>query len=242
MSDKTNEEKLRILQERLSSIQQKKEVPQEEKIQQDKPVTPEFEEDLVSETETDTDSTKKKGSAWKIIFFLILFAFLGGFGYYFYDNDFEMESTINSIKEDFNDMYVSLFDEEEDEEEEDEEDEEEEEEEDDIDDDIDDDNKRKKKKKVIYYESSFDEEGKFIIVLKTFDKEELANNEAQKLNDECKFKEGEEDFKVFSLSARSNSEEEVFQTYIGPFNTKGEANQYKNSDELISNGKVIELQ
>ena len=36
MSDKTNEEKLRILQERLASIQQKKEIQQEEKIQQNK--------------------------------------------------------------------------------------------------------------------------------------------------------------------------------------------------------------
>ena len=47
MSDKTNEEKLRILQERLASIQQKKEIPQEEKIQQNKPVAPVwFENDI----------------------------------------------------------------------------------------------------------------------------------------------------------------------------------------------------
>ena len=38
MSDKTNEEKLRILQERLASIQQKKEIQQEDKIQHNKPL------------------------------------------------------------------------------------------------------------------------------------------------------------------------------------------------------------
>jgi serine/threonine protein kinase len=51
----------------------------------------------------------KKSSAWKIIGFLILFAFFGGFGYYFYNNDFDMEHTIDNIQTDFDDMYVSLF-------------------------------------------------------------------------------------------------------------------------------------
>ena len=32
------------------------------------------------------------------------------------------------------------------------------------------------------------------------------------------------------------------QTFIGPFNKEGEANQYLNSTELISNGGIIELQ
>ena len=71
MNDKTNEEKLRILQERLANIQQKKEIQQEEKIQQNKPVAPVFEENLVNEDKPKSNSTKKKSSAWKIIFFLI---------------------------------------------------------------------------------------------------------------------------------------------------------------------------
>ena len=53
MNDKTNEEKLRILQERLASIQQKKEIQQEEKIQQNKPVAPVFEEELVNHPNID---------------------------------------------------------------------------------------------------------------------------------------------------------------------------------------------
>jgi hypothetical protein len=218
MSDKTNEEKLRILQERLSSIQQKKEVKQEERIQQNKPVSPVFEEDLVSEQKPDTDSSKKKGSAWKIIFFLILFAFSGGFGYYFYDNDFEMEPTIDSIKEDFNDMYVSLFDEEEEE---------------------DDKEKKKKKKKVIYEKSEFDGKN-FIIVLSTFDegKKEVADDEVNKLT-EMGYNCG-----VFLLAAVSNSEEEIFQTYIGPFNTENEANQYLDNQSIskYDDRQIIELQ
>ena len=46
MIDKTNEEKLRILQERLASIQQKKEIQQEDKIHHNKPVSPVFEDAL----------------------------------------------------------------------------------------------------------------------------------------------------------------------------------------------------
>ena len=34
------------------------------------------------------------------------------------------------------------------------------------------------------------------------------------------------DCNVFQLSGVSNSEEEIFQTYIGPFNKLEEANQY----------------
>ena len=36
---------------------------------------------------------------------------------------------------------------------------------------------------------------------------------------------------VFQLSGVSNSEEEIFQTYIGPFNKLEELNQYLNSSE-----------
>ncbi|MBT4738253.1 MAG: hypothetical protein HOO15_03420, partial [Flavobacteriales bacterium] len=175
MSDKTNEEKLRILKERLATIQQKKETNYTEEVKKDKPVAPVFEEDLVNERKPESDSTKKKGSAWKIIFFLILFSSLGGFGYYFYNNDFKIEPTIDNIKEDFDTISkeaLSFFEEEEEEEEEE-----------------DDEREKKKKKKkdndqledVIYNKSSFD--GKFIIILKTFEEKELANAEAQNLTE-----------------------------------------------------------
>ncbi|MBT4217976.1 MAG: hypothetical protein HOE25_05315 [Flavobacteriales bacterium] len=214
MSDKTNEEKLRILKERLATIQQKKETNYTEEVKKDKPVAPVFEEDLVNERKPESDSTRKKSSAWKIIFFLILFAFFGGIGYYSYNNDFKMDPTIENIKKDFDDMYVSLFGND--------------------NKDEDDKEKKKKKKKVIYNKSSFD--GNFIIVLNTFDEKELADNEAQSLSEKG-YKSG-----VFLLSDVSNSEEEVVQTYIGPFNKEGEANQYLNSTNLTSKGGIIELQ
>ena len=59
MSDKTNEEKLRILKERLATIQQKKETNYTEEVKKDKPVAPVFEEDLVNERKPESDSTKK---------------------------------------------------------------------------------------------------------------------------------------------------------------------------------------
>ncbi|MBT5699270.1 MAG: hypothetical protein HOJ12_04675 [Flavobacteriales bacterium] len=214
MSDKTNEEKLRILKERLATIQQKKETNYTEEVKKDKPVAPVFEEDLVNERKPESDSTRKKSSAWKIIFFLILFAFFGGIGYYSYNNDFKMDPTIENIKKDFDDMYVSLFGND--------------------NKDEDDKEKKKKKKKVIYNKSSFD--GNFIIVLNTFDEKELADDEAQSLSEKG-YKSG-----VFLLSDVSNSEEEVVQTYIGPFNKEGEANQYLNSTNLTSKGGIIELQ
>jgi len=67
------------------------------------------EEKTEIKTKKSKKTGKKKSSAWKIILLLILFAFLGGFGYYFYNNDFDIEPTIDNIKEDFDDMYVSLF-------------------------------------------------------------------------------------------------------------------------------------
>ena len=232
MSDKTNEEKLRILKERLATIQKKEETNHTEEVKKDKPVAPVFEEDLVNERKPESDSTKKKGSAWKIIFFLILFSSLGGFGYYFYNNDFKIEPTIDNIKEDFDTLSkeaLSFFEEEEE-------------------DDDDDDDERKKKKKtdndqledVIYNKSSFD--GNFIIVLKTFDEKELANAESQNLTEtgyNCN---------VLQLSGVSNSDKEIFQTYIQGknigvgFETKKEARHYLNSTELISEGGIFKLQ
>ena len=59
MSDKTNEEKLRILKERLATIQQKEETNHTKEVKKDKPVAPVFEEDLVNERKPESDSTKK---------------------------------------------------------------------------------------------------------------------------------------------------------------------------------------
>ena len=53
MSDKTNEEKLRILQERLAQIQEKKEIHQQTQVDNSKHVAPVFEEDLINDNEID---------------------------------------------------------------------------------------------------------------------------------------------------------------------------------------------
>ena len=63
MSDKTNEEKLRILQERLSAIKQKETTRQQIRAEKNKPIAPVFEEELVSKK-------PNNGSLWKIIFFI----------------------------------------------------------------------------------------------------------------------------------------------------------------------------
>ena len=166
MRDKTNEEKLRILKERLATIQQKEVTKNTKEVKKEKPITPVFEEELVNEHKQESDSTKTKGSAWKIIFFLILFSSLGGFGYYLYNNDFKIEPTIDNIKEDFDTISeeaLSFFEEEDKREK----------------------KKKKKKKKdsnqlqdIIYNKSKFEDEN-FIIVLNTFDKQESANKELE---------------------------------------------------------------
>jgi len=52
-------------------------------------------------TKRSKNTEDKKSSVWKIIVFLILFAFFGGFAYIFSNNDFKMEDTIDTIKEYF---------------------------------------------------------------------------------------------------------------------------------------------
>ena len=196
MSDKTNEEKLRILQERLASIQQKKGIQQEEKIQQNKPVPPVFEEELVNQSNIEPiEKTPRRprnnssGLKYFIIFFIV---FLVGYGGFFAYNNIDF----NSLSESSNPSSI--------------------------------------KEDIIYYKSSFD--GNFIIVLNTFDEQQLANAESQNLTEKgynCD---------ILQLSGVSNSKEEVFQTFIGPFKKEEEANQYLNSTDLTSRGGVIELQ
>lgn len=198
MSDNTNEEKLRILQERLAQIQQKKEVKQEEKIENSKPVAPVFEEDLVNQEEIDPIAKtprepKNKTNRLKYLIILFVVCLLGYSAFEFVD--------FNSIlaSEEYGEEIMG------------------------------------EEEEIKYYKDEFN--GNFIIILKTFDKQELANAEIQNLVNEgysCD---------VFYLPGVSNSKEKIFQTYIGPFNKLEEANQYLNSSEEIQNsGKIISLQ
>ena len=229
MSDKTNEEKLRILQERLTTIKQKQIAKQEARMEQSKPISPVFEEDLVSQ-ENEISEKKEKGrnSFWKITFVLILLSFTCVFGYYLNNNDFKMDPTIDNIKKDFetiSDKVVSLFLGEEDEK-----------------------KKKKKRKKgktnndkdVIYNKSEFNVNGEkgFIVLLNSYTEQSVAKAEVQdnkiKGYDNCGF--------IF-LPGVSDSEQEIYQTFVGPFSNIEEANQWKNSSKSINDsGIIIELQ
>ena len=219
MSDKTNEEKLRILQERLTTIKQKQIAKQEARMEQSKPISPVFEEDLVSQ-ENEISEKKEKGrnSFWKITFVLILLSFTCVFGYYLNNNDFKMDPTIDNIKKDFetiSDKVVSLFLGEEDEK-----------------------KKKKKRKKgktnndkdVIYNKSEFNVNGEkgFIVLLNSYTEQSVAKAEVQdnkiKGYDNCGF--------IF-LPGVSDSEQEIYQTFVGPFSNIEEANQWKNSSKSI---------
>ena len=109
MSDKTNEEKLRILQERLSAIKQKEITRQEIREEKNKPIVHVFEEDLASKK-------PKNGSFWKIFFLLIFFSITGVSGYYLFNNKFKISSSIDNIKNDlnsFSEKVLSLLEEDE---------------------------------------------------------------------------------------------------------------------------------
>ena len=197
MSEKTNEEKLKILQERLATIQHKKEKEQQSITEKNKPVAPVFKEELVekSNIKPSKKEPKEKTNSLKyfIIFFIIALLGYGGFSAY---NSINFDKLFSSeTKEVTTD----------------------------------------KTKKITYHKSEFI--GNYLIILNSFEDVTIANAEVQHYISEgykCD---------VFQLSGVSDSEEEIFQTYIGPFNKLEEANQYLNSTISIKeSGKVIELQ
>jgi hypothetical protein len=198
MSERTNEEKLRILQDRLATIQNKNEIEQQIKTEQNKPVAPVFKEELVNQPTSKPikiQDTKERTFNFKyfIIFFIITLVGYGGFEVY---NTFDFAELFSSEEE----------------------------------------QKDEKETEIIYNKSYFDGKN-VIIILNSFTDQNIANAEAQDLSSkgyQCS---------VLQLSGVSNSTEEIFQTYIGPFNKAEEAKQYLNSTEFVSeNGILIELQ
>ena len=125
MSDKTNEEKLRILQERLASIQQKKETNQEEETQKNKPVTPVFEEELVNHPDIDPIAktprqSRNNASLFKyfILFFILFLVGYGGFYAYqnidfnsfsIFSNEIEIEENIIYEKSSFDGNFIIVL-------------------------------------------------------------------------------------------------------------------------------------
>ena len=109
MSNKTNEEKLRILHERLDTIQKKKESKQQEIIDQSKPITPVFKEDLVNKKNIEPiSSITSFFKKFKVPIILFLSAFIIGFiaktlinkGYIVIDTEFEFSTQKNYENED----------------------------------------------------------------------------------------------------------------------------------------------
>jgi hypothetical protein len=197
MSEKTNEEKLKILQERLATIQHKKEKEQQSITEKNKPVAPVFKEELVEQSpiQPSIQEPKEKTNSLKyfIIFFIIALVGYGGFKAY---NSINFDKLFSSETEEVT---------------------------------------TDKTKEITYHKSEFN--GNYLIILNSFEDITIANAEVQNYISEgykCD---------VFQLSAVSDSKEEIFQTYIGPFNKLQEANQYLNSTISIKeSGKVIELQ
>ena len=190
MSDKTNEEKLRILQERLSTIKQKETRRQEIRVEKNKPIAPIFEDELVSKK-------PKKGSFWKIIFFLIFFSFIGGFGYYFFTNDFKIDSTIDNMNKDmtiFSEKVSSLFGE-------------------------NDKNEDAKGKKFIL-KYNFNMPGENIAIIGSFKNRGSATAMVKDLK-----RMGEYKCDYFFLPDKSNSTEEIYKVFIGPYESEEETNQ-----------------
>ena len=101
MSERTNEEKLRILQDRLATIQNKNEIEQQIKTEQNKPVAPVFKEALVNQPTSKPikiQDTKERTFNFKyfIIFFIIILVGYGGFEVY---NTFDFAELFSSEKE-----------------------------------------------------------------------------------------------------------------------------------------------
>ena len=214
MNDKKNDEKLRILQERLSAIKQKETTRQEVRAEENTPTAPTFEENLDSQQpKEESNSENKKGSFWKIIFLLIFFSFLGGFGYYFSTNDFKIDPTIDNINNDataFSEEISSFF------------------------------GKNKEKPEDIKATSDHDHNqvinedeinenkikynlnipDKLIAITASFEDKSAAKAMANNLKVKgykCNY---------FFLPDKSNSKEEVYKVFIGPYETKEEINQW----------------
>jgi len=198
MSNKTNEEKLRILQERLATIQKKKDTEKQVEVEKTQPVSPVFKEELVNQPEIEpiSKTPKKPRNNNGTFKYFIIFFVIALVGY----------ASTQFI--DFNSLFSSNETTEENE----------------------------TVTDIVYNKSSFN--GNYLIILNSFEDQNVANAESQKY-----ISDGYDNCDVLQLSGVSNSEEEIFQTYIGPFNKLEEANQFLNSTKEVSEiGKVIELQ
>ena len=195
MSDKNNEEKLRILRERLNQIQEKKVTEKQSTDDNEKTITHTVEKSLNEESLTKPIKYSKNTNTIKYFILLFGIILLGYLGYEYVDID--SLSKKNEIINEIDNNIKSEVDEE-----------------------------MTDNENLVYYKSEFN--GNYIIILNSFKDLDSAKYELNKLKNlhyNCD---------IFQLSGVSNSNKEIYQTYIeGPSNFtfvedegKSEANQW----------------
>lgn len=224
MSNKTNEEKLRILQERLATIKknkEKKEEANQKKGKGKKKVAPVFKEELVNKPKIDPISPspkKKTGDSLKYLIITVAIVVVGYGAYkmswqfvhaYLHSSNNEEEIIITNKEETITNEEVIINNEE-----------------------------------VVYNKSIFDVDGGFIIVINSHKEESIANTEARTYIDIMNnWNDATKTCGVYPLPGISDSKEPVFQTIISTFETKSEA---KNMVEFLlldgKKGEIKELQ
>ena len=183
MGKKTNEEKLKILQERLATIQKNQDITSETKEK-------EKNKEETENTKIQSDSVPRKGNGGlKYIIIclsgIFLLTVLGYGGYKLYNNSSESEEN---------------------------------------------------NQKLIYNKSVWEGKEGFIVVINSHKEMSNAKAEVKDLRIE-----GYE-CNLFYLPTVSNSQDTVFQTFIGPFEFDSEAKEWLNSPKINGQGEIFKLQ
>ena len=202
MSKKTNEEKLKILQERLSVINKKQNEAESTRKEENKKTSPVFEEDLVNKKDVTEVQHKSPLNTKPLIIILILAGV--AFGIY-WSTTLDITSLILSkedpVKETIEDTKNQI-----------------------------------KNEDIVYNANAFNTTSGYIIVLSGFFEKEQANAYTISLQQDGY------NASTFCLKDVSNSNEEMFHSYLGPFNTKEEAKQWKKSSKsILEFGEIIRL-
>ena len=202
MTEKTNEEKLKILQERLSVINKKQTEAESIRKEENKKTSPVFEEDLANKKDIKEEQHRPPLNTKPLIIILILAGV--AFGIY-WSTTLDITSLIlskeSSLEEKIEDKKNQIENED-----------------------------------IIYNANAFNTTSGYIIVLSGFFEKEQANAYTISLQQD-----GYNAF-TFCLKDVSNSDEEIFHSYLGPFNTKEEAKQWKKSSKsILEFGEIIKL-
>ena len=229
MSKKSNEEKLKILQERLATIQKNKKERTRSREKENTETNPSIEEEQSTISNPEPKNQKNGFKVGGFLLLLTLLTTLSIFGYYFIKNDMQIEKAINHIKKDISILtQIGENDKE------------------DIkknpDDSPNQDTYHMNKLKTKYNKDINTGFEGFIIVLNNYSIKDtsLAIEEINRYKNEYTIEARLNCNKLF-LPDASSSDEELIQTYLGPFETKAEAKQYLESPASIK-GDIYKLQ